>query len=128
MERPIVSKFILQSDIDTYLIRPTFGDSIQDCVSLATSASYRTNGVLTTKSTNLQNIASDLGKVIYLYRAETVSVIKVNEHKGVGYIIIHEDLDGNNTLVSERESTGKYITQFSVYSQIVSSMNKLTTS
>lgn len=107
--RPIVRNANF-SGRDLYLVRPHFGDSIADCVSFALSLEYRTSGKLVTSSRDLITIAPSIDKVLHLYRASEVDILTANEENGVGHIYLHEDLDGNFTVVCWKDEEGALVT------------------
>ena len=102
------------SDRELYLARSHFGDSLADCVSFAVSAEYRVTGTLlpslSSTAMTLTDIAFATGKVLYLYRAGDVDIITANVQEGVGTICLHEDLDGNYTVVCWKDENGALVT------------------
>jgi len=107
--RPIVRNANF-SDRDLYLVRPHFGNSIADCVSFALSEEYRISGKLVTTGGDITTAAISVDKILCLYRAGEVDIVTANEEGGVGYIYLHEDLDGNFTVVCWKDEEGALVT------------------
>ena len=107
--RPIVRNASF-SDRDLYLVRPHFGDTIADCVSFALSAEYRISGKLIVTDGDIVTVAAGVGKILCLYRAGEVDIITANEKNGVGYVYLHEDLNGNFTVVCWKDEEGALVT------------------
>ena len=116
------------SDRELYLARSHFGDSLADCVSFAVSAEYRVTGTLLPSlsrdtAMTLMDIAFATGKILYLYRAGAVDIVTANVQEGVGTICLHEDLDGNYTVVCWKDENGALVTISSRNTASISSRN-----
>lgn len=113
--RPIVRRPDFTQSRDLYLVRSHFGESVNDCVSFALSHDYRISGEPKLANDGVAEIASECGKIIYLYKALEVGVYKYNQDSGTGYIFLHEDLDGNNTLIAWKNPSLELVTTFGKY-------------
>lgn len=90
-----------------YFVRPIFGDTIQDCVSFALSAEYHQTGALITPCKSLGEVAVSVDKILILYRHSEMDVQAAGN--GVGYIYLHEDLDGNISLIAWKDENNRHV-------------------
>lgn len=124
--RPIVVPTTLIKGGEYYLLRSVRGDTAQDCIAFAGSLEYRLNGKVETsyKDDDIERIAINLAKIVYIYREDTDDVIRYNTETGVGYIFLYLDLYDNYSLIVEKRNS-QYITKFSMYDAAVTKMNRL---
>ena len=92
---------------ELYLVRPKFGSTVTDCVSFAVWEQYHRNGDLVSPYTDLTRAAASVDKVLLLYKHADMNVQIAG--LGVGYIYMHEDLDGDIALIAHKDQSGKYV-------------------
>lgn len=103
-----------------YLNSVGYNNTIQRCFAFACSREYHLTGEILDERRieNIKTLAVLYDKNVYLYHEDLAKLERYNRG-GIGYIVLHKDINDVYSVVSYTDENGQHITLFSVYHPLI---------